>query len=201
MYLQNKIDYNLSTMLNAKNQSIAKMVKNTTGGSGHKSQARKLVSSGKSNRLRLSENALEQYAYVSKMLGNGMCYVITDSGASLMCHIRGKFRSRNKKNNMVAPSSIILVGIRDWESEQKNCDLLEIYDAEDVRQMRSNPAVDLSGLDRHVSSNMSSSQVKQSEVEELVFTNDVEIEYSEQMDASSNQLYRIGEEIVAFEDI
>jgi hypothetical protein len=89
----------------------------------------------------------------------------------------------------------------DWESEQKNCDLLEIYDAEDVRQMRSNPAVDITGLDRHVSSKLSSSQVKQPEVEELVFTNDVEIEYSDPMNASSNELYRIGEEVVAFEDI
>ena len=177
------------------------MVKNTTGGSGHKSQARKLVSSGKSNRIRLSENEFERYAYVTKMLGNGMCYVLTDAGATLTCHIRGKFRSRNKKNNMVTPMSILLVGIRDWESEQKNCDMLELYDQEDVRQLRANPAVDLSTLDRCIVNSGAASISTKQETEELVFSNDVEHEYADPMDASSTELYRIGEEIVAFEDI
>jgi len=189
-------------MLNVQTKSTAKMVKNTTGGSGHKSQARKLVSSGKSNRIRLSENEFERYAYVTKMLGNGMCYVITDAGATLTCHIRGKFRSRNKKNNMVTPMSILLVGIRDWESEQKNCDMLELYDQEDVRQMRINPAVDLSKLDRHLTSSVASLQIKQTQTtDELVFSNDSEIEYSDAIDHSSNELYRIGEEVISFDDI
>ena len=177
------------------------MVKNTTGGSGHKSQARKLVSSGKSNHIRLSENEFERYAYVTKMLGNGMCYVLTDSGATLTCHIRGKFRSRNKKNNMVTPMSLLLVGIRDWESEQKNCDMLELYDAEDVRQLRANPAVDLSAVDRHIVNIGTSGHSTKQDTEDLVFTNDVEIEYSDPMNTSSTELYRIGEEAIAFEDI
>ena len=183
------------------NQPTIKMVKNTTGGSGHKSQARKLVSSGKANHIRLSENEFERYAYVTKMLGNGMCYVITDAGATLTCHIRGKFRSRNKKNNMVTPMSTLLVGIRDWESEQKNCDMLELYDAEDVRQLRANPAVDLSALDRHIAVSGGTGHSKTQDADELVFSNDVEPEYSDPADASSTELYRIGEEIVAFEDI
>jgi hypothetical protein len=177
------------------------MVKNTTGGSGHKSQARKLVSSVRSNRIRLSENEFERYAYVTKMLGNGMCYVITDSGATLTCHIRGKFRSRNKKNNMVTPMSILLVGIRDWESEQKNCDMLELYDQEDVRQMRTNPAVDFTALDRFVTSKNGSTVSAKQEHDELEFSNDIQIECSNTTDISSSELYQIGEQIIAFEDI
>jgi initiation factor 1A len=177
------------------------MVKNTTGGSGHKSQARKLVASGKSNRIRLSENEFERYAYVTKMLGNGMCYVVTDAGATLTCHIRGKFRSRNKKNNMVTPMSILLVGIRDWESEQKNCDMLELYDQEDVRQLRANPAVDFTALDRFVTTKTGSSVSVKQENDELEFSNDFQVECSNAMDISSSELYQIGEEIVAFEDI
>jgi initiation factor 1A len=176
------------------------MVKNTTGGSGHKSQARKLVSSVKNNRIRLSENEFEKYAYVTKMLGNGMCYVITDSGSILTCHIRGKFRSRNKKNNMVAPMSIILVGIRDWESQQKNCDLLEVYDAEDVRQMRSNPSVNLTRLDHHITSTGLTPSTA-TDKDELVFSNDVEIEYAYNDNATSSELYHIGEKTISFEDI
>jgi translation initiation factor IF-1 len=108
------------------------MVKNTTGGSGHKSQARKLVDSGNSGKLRLSLNESEKYARVSKMFGNGMCLVTTQDNLELTCHIRGKFRGRNKKNNLVSLNSTILVGLREWENPPKNCDLLFLYEHLDI---------------------------------------------------------------------
>ena len=43
------------------------------------------------------------------------------------CHIRGKFKSKNKHQNTVNKQSFILVGMRDWESSLKNCDLLEVF--------------------------------------------------------------------------
>ncbi len=138
------------------------MVKNTTGGSSHKSVARKFVSSGKSA-LRLSENDQEQYAIVTKLLGNGMCMVTTSNGLSLLCHIRGKFRSRNKKNNVVANSSIILAGMRDWESSPKNCDLLDVYDADEISQLRNNPKINISKFD---------SQLKADPTSDVEFTNE-----------------------------
>jgi translation initiation factor IF-1 len=104
------------------------MVKNTTGGSGHKSQARKLLDSGANANLPEPSNEFEVYATVSKMFGNGMCQVITLNGLILTCHIRGKFRGRNKNNNLIAPNSFLLVGLRDWENPPKNCDLLFLYD-------------------------------------------------------------------------
>ena len=104
------------------------MVKNTTGGSRHKSQARKLVDSGISANLPEPSNEFELYATVSKMFGNGMCQVLTLNGLTLTCHIRGKFRGRNKNNNLVAPNSFLLVGLRDWENPPINCDLLFLYD-------------------------------------------------------------------------
>lgn len=178
------------------------MVKNTTGGSGHKSQARKMVSGGKSTKIRCSENEFEQYAYVSKMLGNGMCYIMTESGTELMCHIRGKFRGRNKKQNVVSPMSIILIGIRDWESTQKNCDLLEVYDAEDVRQLHSMPGVNLTALDQRINSIQNSGTKSSNQaLDDLVFSNSAIIEDEPvayfDMDPSNND----GEDFVAFEDI
>jgi translation initiation factor IF-1 len=104
------------------------MVKNTTGGSGHKSQARKLVESQASSKVPEPSNEFEQYATVVKMFGNGMCLVNTLSGLELICHIRGKFRGRNKKNNLLSPNSYILVGLREWENPPKNCDLLFLFD-------------------------------------------------------------------------
>ena len=107
------------------------MVKNTTGGSKHKGQARKLVNAPVSNKIRFSEDEDECYAIVSKMLGNGMCHVNVlkdnDILENIICHIRGKFRSRNKKSNLVSVGCIVLVGLRSWTSSIDACDLLSIY--------------------------------------------------------------------------
>ena len=115
------------------------MVKNTTGGSKHKGMARKLVNAPISNKIRFSEDDDECYARVVKMLGNGMCHVnllhkdiICEN---VVCHIRGKFRSRNKKNNLVSVGSVLLVGIRSWTSKINDCDLLYIYNDNQVSSL------------------------------------------------------------------
>lgn len=107
------------------------MVKNTTGGSKHKGLARKLVNAPINNKLRLPEDECECYAKTVKMLGNGMCHVNLVYKEQLyenvVCHIRGKFKNKNKRSNMVSIGDILLVGIRSWESNVNNCDLLSIY--------------------------------------------------------------------------
>ena len=112
------------------------MVKNTTGGSKHKGMARKLVNAPVSNKIRYSEDEDECYAKVTKMLGNGMCHVdLLHKDVmynSVVCHIRGKFRSRNKKSNLVTIGSTLLVGIRSWTSKIDACDLLCIYNDSQV---------------------------------------------------------------------
>ena len=103
------------------------MVKNTQGGSKHKGLARKLVNAPTA-KPRLSECDDECYAVVTKMLGNGMCHVDLSYQSNIIrnvvCHIRGKFRGRNKKNNIVATGNFVLVGLRTWENPIKNCDLI-----------------------------------------------------------------------------
>jgi translation initiation factor IF-1 len=126
------------------------MVKNTKGGSGHKSQARKNVVSRNYTKIRLSQNEDECFGFVTSMLGDGRCRVNTlykNNVTELLCVIRGKFRGRNKSQNFVSRGSLVLVGIRDWETPILTCDLLEIYDDEQVRIIRSNPSIDLSTLD------------------------------------------------------
>ena len=107
------------------------MVKNTTGGSKHKGQARKLVNAPVSNKIQYSQDDDECFAIVSKMLGNGMCHVNVlknnDILENIICHIRGKFRSRNKKSNLVTVGAFVLVGLRSWTSSIDSCDLLTIY--------------------------------------------------------------------------
>ena len=105
------------------------MVKNTQGGSKHKSFARKNYNNDQ--QIRLSQHHDECYAMVSKMLGNGMCLVdiIIDNSIhqDIVCHIRGKFRNKNKNHNLVSIHSILLVGIRQWTNQLKACDLLFVY--------------------------------------------------------------------------
>jgi translation initiation factor IF-1 len=109
---------------------LYKMVKNTTGGKGSKSMARKLTNNHSQSHSNFRESTcnFELYAIVTKMLGCGMCYVKTNDHEQIICHIRSKFSGRSKRSNIISVGSYILVGIREWESTIKNCDLLEIYD-------------------------------------------------------------------------
>jgi translation initiation factor IF-1 len=107
------------------------MVKNDAGGNKGKGLARKHVNAakcGSSKQLRVATHEAEQYAVVSKMLGNGMCYVRLLSGAGeRLCIIRNKFKGRGKRDNILESGSWVLVGMREWSSKQDTCDLLEVY--------------------------------------------------------------------------
>jgi initiation factor 1A len=92
-----------------------KMTKNVFGGSKHKSLARK--NGVKENaKTRLSENEYELYAQVIKLLGNGMCHVLCQDDKTRLCIIRGKFRGKNKRDNILTNVKWILVGLREYES-------------------------------------------------------------------------------------
>jgi initiation factor 1A len=120
------------------------MVKNTTGGGRTKGQARKFVNSVKqTTQLRVSNDECEVYAQVTKMLGNGMCHVLCIDQQTRLCHIRGKFRGRGKRDNFIGNNSWILVGLREWEMDRdkdsqklQNCDLLEVYSSIDVERLK-----------------------------------------------------------------
>lgn len=126
-----------------------KMVKNTTGGSKAKGQARKfVVDKSKTSRfLRVSQEEGEVYAKVEKMLGNGMCHVLCMDKITRICFIRGKFRGRGKKDNLLTPGTWILIGLREWENNtssainanekpSQKCDLLEVYNDMDKERLK-----------------------------------------------------------------
>ena len=132
------------------------MVRNTNGGSKAKSQARKFSSNYASrSAIRLSACDLEQYAVVLKLYGQGRCLVHTVGDVEMKCVIRNKFRGRNKRNHVVALGTILLVGMREWEGDaMKTCDLLEVYDTEDVHQLLSLPATQVGRLERFMHSHV-----------------------------------------------
>lgn len=122
------------------------MVKNTKGGSGHKSQARKFAGGSMktaNKATRFSQDEYEYYAQVVATLGNGMCHVMCKDGKKRLCHIRGKFRGRGMRDNMVKNGVWVLVGGRDFEAERtkddkklENCDLLEVYSDLDKERLK-----------------------------------------------------------------
>jgi initiation factor 1A len=110
------------------------MVRNTTGGSKTKCQARKGFTASRQNTaLRVSQDENELYAQVLAPLGNGMCHVVCiEDGVTRLCHIRGKFRGHSKRDNIIKRGTWVMVGRREWEKETtgkklQNCDLLEVY--------------------------------------------------------------------------
>lgn len=116
------------------------MVKNKTGGSGSKCLARKHFNEQKSTRLRLSEDPCEKYAQVTKMYGE-MCEVMCDDNTSRKCFIRGKFRGKGKRSSFIRIGEVVLVGLRSWASNDLQCDLLEVYSAQEVQQLKNHPKV------------------------------------------------------------
>jgi initiation factor 1A len=154
------------------------MVKNDGGNKG-KGLARKHVSSGGSNKqLRVAVEDGERYAVVSKMLGNGMCYVrlLDGSAGDRLCIIRNKFKGRGKRDNILDSGSWVLIGMREWASKQDTCDLLEVYNhGERDRLMKNEPCFKSVTVESDADSRSSSSANAQSTVQ---FTDSATLKYS-----------------------
>jgi translation initiation factor IF-1 len=167
------------------------MVKNTKGGSGHKSQARKFVSPKASSKTRLATEEGEVYAFVMNKSGGENCIVMCQDEVSRRCVIRGKFRSsRGKRDNFIAKGTWVLVGIREWTSSEKQvCDLLEVYNENDKIKLKTVPNVNWTKFISHdleCSSRDGSSAMQDDSFE---FSNStVEEEYQKIMESSKSRM-------------
>jgi len=116
------------------------MVKNF-GGNKSKGFARKSFAK-KEHSLRVSEDDAEVYAQVTKIYGGSVCQVLCIDGTDMICHIRGKFRGRGKRDNLIGNGTWLLVGKREWEREVKgkllNCDVIEVYNDGDKIKLKNN---------------------------------------------------------------
>jgi len=164
------------------------MVKNDAGGNKGKGLARKHVNAAKcggSNQLRVATDDAEQYAIVSKMLGNGMCYVrLLSGGGDRLCIIRNKFKGRGKRDNILDSGSWVLVGLREWSSKQDTCDLLEVYNANERDRLLKNEPCFKSVTDNSSSnSNNSNSNTLASNVQ---FADSTTMKYSSMLAATND---------------
>jgi|UniRef100_A0A6C0IMP2 initiation factor 1A len=118
------------------------MVKNTQGGARTKGMARKHMNGGGGGRkLRIPVEEGEEFGCVTKLYGNGMCEIYTNDNEKLTGIIRGSMRGRQKRHNKVTASTVVLVGLRTWESTKKNCDILCLYEDDEVEQLKNMPSV------------------------------------------------------------
>jgi translation initiation factor 1A len=72
----------------------------------------------------------QEYAQISKMLGNGRVEAMCFDGEKRMAHIRGKLR----KKVWMGQGDIILVSLRDFQDEQ--CDVVHKYNADEARALK-----------------------------------------------------------------
>ena len=98
--------------------------------------------------LRVSQSKDEIYAYIVRLLGNSMCLVKCVDGYERLCHIRGKFTGRSKRENALAQGTWVLIGVRQWDADKEfakvsktdkkiqKCDLLEIYSSSEREKLR-----------------------------------------------------------------
>jgi len=73
----------------------------------------------------------QQYAQVTKMLGNGRLTAMCFDGVERLCHIRGKLR----KKVWIAQSDIVLVGLRDYQDAK--ADVILKYSPDEARNLKS----------------------------------------------------------------
>jgi translation initiation factor 1A len=187
------------------------MVKNTTGGSKAKGQARKFTSVPSSQKLRISDNEFELYAQVSALLGNGMCHVLCIDGIQRLCHIRGKFRGRGKRDNIIGRGSWLLIGLREWESQDvstlkkgkfQNCDLLEVYSENDKEKLKNTVKINWSSF---VDNDKKNTNTEKNE-EEIEFIDEGTEEYASIIEAqastqNTNMIVVDNDEIINVDDI
>jgi len=72
----------------------------------------------------------QEYAQVTKMLGNGRVSATCFDNKTRLAHIRGKMR----KKVWINVGDIVLVGLRDFQDEK--CDVILKYTPEEARQLK-----------------------------------------------------------------
>jgi initiation factor 1A len=148
------------------------MVRNLSGGTKTKGLARKHQVKSNNGHIRLPQCEEERFAYVSKMLGNGMCEIYISEKDRLIGHIRNKFRGRNKRHNMITTQSIVLIGLRSWESVEKNCDILCIYDDNEISQLKNRPGI---GIEEIIKMQLSQNAMTETAVnDDIDFINEID---------------------------
>ena len=123
------------------------MVKNTMGGCNGKKVAHKHAVKSSKSGLRISQNKSEIYGVVKRLNGNTFDVSCIDE-KERRCFIRGKFKGRGKRDNIIEVDKWVLVGLREFQQEPSEivlvngkkemelCDLLELYSSSEKETLK-----------------------------------------------------------------
>jgi translation initiation factor IF-1 len=127
------------------------MVKNTVGGKKGKMMANK-NGNGNGNgggcreKIRMIEFPdIEVIVCVTKVFGGGLFEVVDNSGGKYRAFLRGKMKGHNKRHNLVALFSVLLVAKR-IDTDPTKCDILFVYDSHDIQFLALNPMLNISNI-------------------------------------------------------
>jgi translation initiation factor IF-1 len=109
------------------------MVKNVTGGSKHRTVARKQAVPAAPPVVHWVRRAIkgELYASTVRVCGGGRFVVLCSDGKERTCSIGNKFK-KYRRGNDVSVGAYLLVGPREWETDSTKCDLLCVYSPGEV---------------------------------------------------------------------
>ncbi|CCE82890.1 Piso0_002646 [Millerozyma farinosa CBS 7064] len=102
----------------------------TGKGKGGKNRRRGKNDNGGQKRELIYKEEGQEYAQITKMLGNGRLEVSCFDGIKRMGHIRGKLR----KKVWMGQGDIILVSLRDFQDDQ--CDVVHKYNSDEARTLK-----------------------------------------------------------------
>lgn len=123
------------------------MVKNTMGGCNGKKVAHKHAVKSTKSGLRISQNKSEIYGVVKRLNGNTFDVTCVDD-KERRCFIRGKFKGRGKRDNIIEVDKWVLIGLREFQQvpselvlvngkkEMEMCDLLEVYSSSEKETLK-----------------------------------------------------------------
>jgi translation initiation factor IF-1 len=123
------------------------MVKNTMGGCNGKKVAHKHAVKSTKSGLRISKNKSEIYGVVKRLNGNTFDVTCIDD-KERRCFIRGKFKGRGKRDNIIEVDKWVLIGLREFQQvpselvlvngkkEMEMCDLLEVYSSSEKETLK-----------------------------------------------------------------
>ena len=123
------------------------MVKNTMGGCNGKKVAHKHAVKSTKSGLRISQSKSEIYGVVKRLNGNTFDVTCIDE-KERRCFIRGKFKGRGKRDNIIEVDKWVLIGLREFQQvpselvlvngkkEMEMCDLLEVYSSSEKETLK-----------------------------------------------------------------
>jgi len=101
-----------------------------TQGKGGKNRRRGKNDSESKRELTFKEDG-QEYAQVTRMLGNGRLEAFCFDGVNRLCHIRGKLRKRV----WIGVGDIVLLGLREFQDQK--ADIILKYDGDEARSLKS----------------------------------------------------------------